>query len=256
MNISIKELSINYTKKNVLVNINLDLDCYFIGIIGANGVGKSTLLKALSQSIKPTEGDIYFDDISLQSYKKEQLAKIRAFVSAEENINNEMIKVEQYISYGRSPYQNWIGTITKLDQEIILKAIKETEITNLVEKNINQLSSGEKQRVQIARALVQQPKLLLLDEPTSHLDIKFQIEIMKLLRKISLSGVKVITILHDLNLACSFCNKLILLDEGQVLDYGKPQDIINSDNLEKMFGNKWDIYANPLRVYPRIEIDV
>lgn len=256
MNISIKKLSINYTKKNVLNNINLDLDCDFIGIIGANGVGKSTLLKALSQSIKPSEGDIYFDDINLQSYKKEQLAKIRAFVSAEENINNEMITVEQYISYGRSPYQNWMGTITKLDQDIILRAIKETEITNLIEKNINQLSSGEKQRVQIARALVQQPKLLLLDEPTSHLDIKFQIEIMKLLRKISLSGVKVITILHDLNLACSFCNKLILLDDGQVLDYGKPQDIINSKNLEKIFGNKWDIYTNPLRVYPRIEIDV
>ncbi|MBC7476224.1 MAG: ABC transporter ATP-binding protein [Candidatus Sericytochromatia bacterium] len=256
MNIIIKKLAINYTKKNVLNNINLDLDCDFIGIIGANGVGKSTLLKALSQSIKPSEGDIYFDDINLQSYKKEQLAKIRAFVSAEENINNEMITVEQYISYGRSPYQNWMGTITKLDQDIIFRAIKETEITNLIEKNINQLSSGEKQRVQIARALVQQPKLLLLDEPTSHLDIKFQIEIMKLLRKISLSGVKVITILHDLNLACSFCNKLILLDDGQVLDYGKPQDIINSKNLEKIFGNKWDIYTNPLRVYPRIEIDV
>lgn len=256
MKINIENLSIRISEKNILEDINLEIYEPFTAIIGPNGAGKSTLLKSICQSISPSSGTILFNGKNLSDLKKNELAKLRAFVSAEEIINNEMLNVNQYISFGRSPYQNWFGSFTNNDYEIIEKVIEQTGVKDLKYKNINELSSGEKQRVQISRALAQEPKLLLLDEPTSHLDIKFQIDIMKLLKQISSSGVKVIAILHDLNLAASFCDKCILLKKGKLIKYGSPENIFNSETLENLFSNKWDIFSNPLRVYPKIEIDV
>ncbi len=262
-NIELKaeNIKLEYDNKIALQKINFELNSHeLVAIIGPNGAGKSTLLKILSQSLKPSEGIIYLNQKDLQDISKNELARIRAFVSAEENTDSQFITVNQYLYFGRAPYQSWFGTLTTRDKLIIEKCIEATGIQEFLLKNISELSSGEHQRVQIARALAQEPKVLLLDEPTSHLDIKYQLEIMNLLKKISLSGVKIITILHDLNLAGHFCDRLMLLDGGELLCFDTPSMVLTEENLEKVFKNKWEIFFNPFsnspKVYPKLKSNV
>ena len=179
------------------------------------------------------------------------MSKIRAFVSPQENILNDL-SVEQYISFGRTPFQKWFGSLNKQDYQIIEKVFTDLSITDLKDKYINNLSSGEMQRVQLARALVQEPKLLLLDEPTSHLDINYQISIMKTLKNISELGITIIIVLHDINLAAAFSDHVIILKNSEILAYGEPEDVLNQENLSNTFYHSWEIYKNPLRIYPKI----
>ena len=247
MLIEIKDLSLSYADKIVLKKINLNLDQNFISIIGPNGSGKSTLLKIISQTIDSYTGSVIVENKNLKDYTQIEMSKIRAFVSPEENILNDL-SVEQYISFGRSPFQKWFGNLEKKDLEIINKVIDKLTINDLRNKYINNLSSGEYQKVQLTRALVQEPKLLLLDEPTSHLDINHQISIMKTLREISKNGIMIIIVLHDINLAAFFSDKTIILKDSEILAYGNPQDILSHENLEKTFNQNWEIYKNPLRI--------
>ena len=251
MLIEIKDLSLSYADKIVLKKINLNLDQNFISIIGPNGSGKSTLLKIISQTIDSYTGSVIVENKNLKDYTQIEMSKIRAFVSPEENILNDL-SVEQYISFGRSPFQKWFGNLEKKDLEIINKVIDKLTVNDLRNKYINNLSSGEYQKVQLTRALVQEPKLLLLDEPTSHLDINHQISIMKTLREISKNGIMIIIVLHDINLAAFFSDKTIILKDSEILAYGNPQDILSHENLEKTFNQNWEIYKNPLRIYPKI----
>lgn len=251
MLIEIKDLSLSYADKIVLKKINLNLDQNFISIIGPNGSGKSTLLKIISQTIDSYTGSVIVENKNLKDYTQIEMSKIRAFVSPEENILNDL-SVEQYISFGRAPFQKWFGNLEKKDLEIINKVIDKLTINDLRNKYINNLSSGEYQKVQLSRALVQEPKLLLLDEPTSHLDINHQISIMKTLREISKNGIMIIIVLHDINLAAFFSDKTIILKDSEILAYGNPQDILSHENLEKTFNQNWEIYKNPLRIYPKI----
>ena len=251
MLIEIKDLSLSYADKIVLKKINLNLDQNFISIIGPNGSGKSTLLKIISQTIDSYTGSVIVENKNLKDYTQIEMSKIRAFVSPEENILNDLL-VEQYISFGRAPFQKWFGNLEKKDLEIINKVIDKLTVNDLRNKYINNLSSGEYQKVQLTRALVQEPKLLLLDEPTSHLDINHQISIMKTLREISKNGIMIIIVLHDINLAAFFSDKTIILKDSEILAYGNPQDILSHENLEKTFNQNWEIYKNPLRIYPKI----
>jgi iron complex transport system ATP-binding protein len=257
LDIKVVNLELEYSGKKVLQNISLEINNNeLIAIIGPNGAGKSSFLKIISQSIKPSAGVIYLNQKDLQSYNKNELSRIRAFVSAEENINNEFISVLQYLTFGRAPYQNWLGTLTETDKQVIESCINATGVQDFLDKNISELSSGERQRVQITRSLIQEPSLLLLDEPTSHLDISYQLEIMKLLKKISVSGVKIITILHDLNLASFFCNRLLLLKKGEIVCFGNPSEVLTEANLENVFKNRWEIINNVQtgrpKVFPRL----
>lgn len=251
MKISAKNLSLSYQTKQVLKDINFSIDKNFISIIGPNGSGKSTLLKILSQSIDNYTGSVLIDNKDLKEYNKIEMSKIRAFVSPQENILNDL-SVEQYISFGRTPFQKWFGSLSKHDYQIIEKVFIDLSITDLKDKYLNNLSSGEMQRVQLARALVQEPKLLLLDEPTSHLDINYQISIMKTLKNISEFGITIIIVLHDINLAAAFSDQVIILKNSEILAYGEPEDVLNQQNLSNTFYHSWEIYKNPLRIYPKI----
>ncbi len=250
MKIDINNLSLSYSEKVVLKDLNLQITDNFVSIIGCNGSGKSTLLKILSQNVNFYTGLISLNNKNLSEYSKLELSKVRAFVSPEESFLHDL-SVYQYISFGRSPYQKWFGILDKNDYRIIDKVIDDLSISDLKNKYINNLSSGECQKVQIARALVQEPKLLLLDEPTSHLDINYQISTMKMLKHISQS-IMIIMVIHDINLAGAFSDKIIILKDSKLLVYGEPKKVLTQDNLFKTFSQDWDIYQNPLRVYPKI----
>lgn len=254
--IEIQNLSFGYHNSLFKeLNIEISKDSCFTSIIGPNGSGKTTLLKLLSKNLTLYKGNIIVSEKSLKDIKVSDFAKIRAFVASKEHIEDEFLSVYEYISFGRIPYQNFIGTLKQKDLEIIENSINLTKVNSLIDKNINHLSSGERQRVQIARALAQEPSILLLDEPTSHLDIKYQIEILNLLKNISKSGVKVISILHDLNLASYYSDNIIMLSYSGLKAIGTPEKVLTHNNLEEVFENKWEITKNEngkIRVFPII----
>ncbi|MFN8576143.1 MAG: ABC transporter ATP-binding protein [Candidatus Sericytochromatia bacterium] len=250
MLIEVKNLSLSY-EKEILNNLSFKIDSDFVSIIGANGSGKTTLLKILSQNITNYSGQVFINDKNLRAYSKKELSQFRAYVSAEENITNDF-NIVQYISLGRSPFQKLFGNLSKKDYEIINKTLDLLEIKELAEKNLSNISSGEKQRVQIARALVQESKLILLDEPISHLDINYQISTLKLLKKLSLEGIMIIIIIHDINLAAIFSEQIIILKNGSLLSCNNVENSLNKENLKKSFDIDWDIEYNPIRVFPKI----
>lgn len=250
MLIEVKNLSLSY-EKEILNNLSFKIDSDFVSIIGANGSGKTTLLKILSQNITNYSGQVFINDKNLRAYSKKELSQFRAYVSAEENITNDF-NIIQYISLGRSPFQKLFGNLSKKDYEIINKTLDLLEIKELAEKNLSNISSGEKQRVQIARALVQESKLILLDEPISHLDINYQISTLKLLKKLSLEGIMIIIIIHDINLAAIFSEQIIILKNGSLLSCNNVENSLNKENLKKSFDIDWDIEYNPIRVFPKI----
>lgn len=237
---NVNNVSVSLSEKKILENISLSSDRHLIGILGPNGAGKSTFLKTLGGFIKKYKGSVKLNNVELSHFTIKDLAKIRSYVAAQENITNEFISVYNYLCFGRALYQNFWGTLTKEDKLIIDKNIELLGIKVLINDNISNLSSGELQRVQIARALIQEPSILLLDEPTSHLDINFQIKIMTLLKKIS-ETIKVVCVLHDLNLASHFCEEIILLKNGELKAFGKTDNVLTSELLELVFENKWNI---------------
>jgi iron complex transport system ATP-binding protein len=251
--IKVKDLSFGY-QDYIFQSLNFELNTKgFTSIIGPNGAGKTTLLKLLSKNINTYKGEIIVSEQSLRDIKISDFAKVRAFVASKENIEDDFLSVYEYISFGRLPYQNFLGSLNQKDRAIISESINLTKVESLLDKNINHLSSGERQRVQIARALAQEPSILLLDEPTAHLDIKYQIEVLSLLKNISDSGVKVISILHDLNLASYYSDYIIMLSHGGLKAFGSPEDVFTHNNLESVFENKWEIFkaANgKLKVFP------
>lgn len=233
-------MSVSLSERNILENISFSTSSNIVGILGPNGAGKSTFLKTLGGFIKKYNGSIKLNNIELKEFNIKDLAKIRSYVAAQENVTNEFITVYNYLCFGRALYQNFWGTLTKEDKSIIDKNIDLLGIQSLINDNISNLSSGELQRVQIARALIQEPTIILLDEPTSHLDINFQIKIMTLLKKIS-EKIKIVCVLHDLNLASHFCEEIILLKKGALHIFGKTEEVLTEENLELVFENKWKI---------------
>lgn len=250
MIIEVKNLSLSY-EKEILSNLSFEIDKNFVSIIGSNGSGKTTLLKVLSQNINNYSGHIFINNKDLRFYSKKELSLFRAYVSAEEIITNDF-SVIQYISLGRSPFQKLFGNLSKKDYEIIEKTLDLLDIKDLADKNISNISSGEKQRVQIARALVQESQIILLDEPISHLDINYQISTLKLLKKLSLENIMIILIIHDINLAAIFSEQIIILKNGSLLSCNNVENSLNKENLKKSFDIDWDIEYNPIRVFPKI----
>ncbi|GIW22137.1 MAG: iron ABC transporter ATP-binding protein [Candidatus Sericytochromatia bacterium] len=248
---SLKVSNLSYL--NILKNIKFSINkSEFVSIIGPNGAGKSTLLKIISSILDNYQGVVYIDNQNIKDINIKNLSKIRTFVPAENNFENKIL-VFDYISFGRYPYQNFFGNLSKKDIKIIEEVANLCNVSKFLNKNINDLSSGEKQRVILAKALAQEPKILLLDEPISHLDINYQSEIISLIKDISKNNkITIITILHDINIASYFSDKIILINNGQIVDFGHPNDVINYKNINNVFGDKWDIFYNNLNNRPYI----
>ncbi len=207
----------------------------FITIIGPNGSGKSTLLKLLAGALKADSGKILLKDNEIQNYSKKDLAKIISIVT-QFNTVIFPINVYEFVALGRSPHLNYFGYESKKDVEIIMESISKVELTSKINSPITQISGGEFQRALIARALAQEPEIILLDEATAHLDIKHQIEIFKLLKKLNdEEKLTIVFVSHNLNLADFFSNRFLLMANGKIIKDGIKEETFTSENLQKVF---------------------
>ncbi|MHA1270943.1 MAG: ABC transporter ATP-binding protein [Candidatus Helarchaeota archaeon] len=204
----------------------------FIGIIGPNGTGKSTLLKILDGILKPKVGTVLIQGIKLNKYRLKELAKIIGYIP-QNNTSIFPTTVFDTVLLGRKPYIEW-GNPSKKDIEITAKILDKLNLGKIALRNINELSGGQLQKVLIARALAQQPSVILLDEPTANLDINHQLEVLNILRKETEKRICIIIAIHDLNLAIKFCNKFVILNQGKIAAIGG-KEILTKSIIEKVF---------------------
>ncbi|MDK2879699.1 MAG: cobalamin transport system ATP-binding protein [Thermoanaerobacteraceae bacterium] len=234
--LKVENLNFKYQDTDVLKGINLEVNAGdFVGILGPNGCGKTTLLNNINQWLKPHRGSIYLKNINIRKLKPKILAKHIATVPQDTSIEMSFT-VEQVVLMGRNPYLVNFEAEKERDFAIAEESMKYMDIWHLKEKPVRELSGGEKQRVLIARALAQEPELLLLDEPTSHLDINYQWELLGFLKKLCLNrGITIIAVMHDINLASMFCDKIILLKDHKIFKMGPLIDVINEKNIKEVF---------------------
>lgn len=235
--LKVKDLYFEYEDKSILEEINFQVyPGEFIGILGPNGSGKTTLLKNLNRWLSPKKGAIFINEENIKNFSIKSLAQIIATVPQDTQISYDFT-VEEIVLMGRTPYLKPLEKEKEEDFFIAEKSMEAVGVYNLKHNFITQLSGGERQRALIARALTQQPKILLLDEPISHLDIKYKWEIMEILKDVSKNkGIIIIATLHDINIASTFCDKILMLKKGRIFKFGTPKEVITPENIREVFG--------------------
>ena len=231
-----KNLSIDYNQISIIENLNIDIPINKITvIIGSNGCGKSTLLKALTRVICDYKGAIILDDIEILKEKTKDLAKKISFLPQSPD-SNLGLTVSELMAYGRFPYQKGFGVLNESDFKIIDWALEVTGTKEFKHKRIDNLSGGQKQRIWIAMALVQETPIILLDEPTTYLDLAHQLEILELLKELNIEQKRtIIMVLHDLNQASKFADYIIALKDGKVVKSGEPINVITNEILKEVY---------------------
>ncbi|TKJ46312.1 hypothetical protein CEE35_00710 [Candidatus Aerophobetes bacterium Ae_b3b] len=252
----INNIACRYDAANVLENIDFSAKGGdFIGVVGPNASGKSTLLKSISKVLKPHTGVVLLNERDVHTLKSAEIAKNLAVVPQESVISFAFTALE-VVLMGRTPHLNRFEMESTQDLIIAQKSMELTNTWYLAERPIDTLSGGEKQRIIIARALTQEPRVLLLDEPTDHLDINHQIEILDLIKRLSKEKeMVVIGVFHDLNIVSQYCDRLILLHKGRIFAAGGAGDVLTGENIEKVYGVKvtvkQDDISGKLLIHPQ-----
>ncbi len=232
MKITVNGLTFSYNSRPVLKGVDLELkEGEILGIIGPNGSGKSTLLKCIDRILKPKGGTIYLDGKEINRFPMPELARLMGYVAQREE-NRFPVDVFDAILMGRKPFLNWKPS--KKDREKVTEIIEILKLQDIAMRDIGSISGGERQKVIIARAIAQEPQVLLLDEPTSYLDLKHQLEVMDIIENLSELGTSSVVAVHDLNLAARYCEKLVLLEEGRVFAAGG-REILQAENIEPVY---------------------
>jgi len=233
----INKLSFNYKSIAALKDVNLELGVgEVMSIVGPNGSGKSTLLKCIDRILKPKQGAVLINGRDVANMKHGELPKIIGYVP-QNSTSTFPFTVFEAVLMGRKPYIQW--SVSETDKEIVAEILKFLGISKLAERHLNELSSGEQQKVIVARALAQQPQILLLDEPTSNLDIKHQLEVLSIIKGLTQSRqLSVIMAMHDLNLASRFSDKMAMLKHGCIFAVGTPKSVLTEENIESVYGVK------------------
>ncbi|MEM3811754.1 MAG: ABC transporter ATP-binding protein [Thermoplasmata archaeon] len=228
-------MSFRYNSKTILNNINFGLERdQIVGILGPNGAGKSTIIKILG-GILEYEGSIKLTDIELKNFKRKELARVIAVVPQNFEPGFDF-KVSDLVMMGRTPYLKMFESVSQEDFNIVEDTMKVTDIMHIKDKSIREISGGERQRVIIAMAIAQDPKILLLDEPNANLDLKYQISIFELLKNlVRTKHISIIVAMHDVNLAVKYCNKIMLLNKGEIVQFDAPEKVITEENIKKVY---------------------
>ena len=244
--VRVEGLDFSYENNYILKNINLSIkEGSFVSIVGPNGSGKSTFLKNLSRYLKPQKGIVMLGNDDITKLSQKEISKRLSVVP--QNILVEFdYKVKDIVLMGRHPYVKRLKGETPEDIKIAERAMKYTNIMEFSNRNFNELSGGEKQRVILAQALAQQPKVLLMDEPISHLDLQYQVEILDLVKKMTLEeGLTSIAVLHDLNMASAYSDYIVMLKGGEVFCKGEPAEVLTIENIARVFNTNVSISINP-----------
>ena len=204
-----------------------------VGLIGPNGSGKSSMLRCLYGMLRPNRGVVLIDDEAIGSMSQRSIARSVAVVTQDASADGIDISVGEFVLLGRHVHRGDHQGFTDVDRKAALKGLELVDMAGFVERSLNHLSGGERQRVMIARCIAQQSPVILLDEPTNHLDVRYQHEVLTLVRRLK---IDTIVVLHDLNLASRYCDHLVLLDHGEVVHQGRPDDVLRSDVLEPVYG--------------------
>jgi iron complex transport system ATP-binding protein len=250
--VEVNNLSFNYGPKVIMSNLSVQVDTgEFLGVIGPNGAGKTTLLKLIAGLLKCDQGDIkiFGEPLSIMPINKR--AQLISYVP-QENYFYFDFSVLDVVLFGRHPYLKSMERPKKHDIEKAIEALRFTDAQDLKDRNIVELSSGERQRVVLARALASQPKILLLDEPTSYLDMTHQVDIINILKKLNQEGITIVLLSHDINLTSLVCNRLLLLSEGKAVACDIPENIIKGDILKQVYRINPHIIAHPDTKKPQI----
>ena len=237
MEIRIKDVTFSYKgclDSPVLKGVSADFqESQVISILGPNGVGKSTLIHCINKILEPTSGCVLLNDVEVSEYSLKEMAKHVGYVPYTSSDTFPLTVVDA-ILLGRHPYAKW--KTTDEDLELVYEVIEKLEIQDLAMRYFNELSAGQHQKVMLARGLVQKPEILLLDEPTSNLDIKHQLGISRVLREISRTeGIMVIMISHDLNIAARYSDNIVLMHEGTIFAVGKPDSVLTPENIKAVY---------------------
>lgn len=244
-----EDLGVAYGDTPVLQAVSLAVtEGSFIGVLGPNGSGKTTFLRALSRILKPAAGTVYVEQKEISEFSIRELAT-RVGAVPQETAISFAFTVEEIVQMGRHPYLGPLSSMKEEDYAICREAMEQTNTAHLADRLITEVSGGERQRVLIARALAQQPKVLLLDEPTSHLDISHQIEILSIIRGLT-PRVTVIGVFHDLNLAACFCDRIVLMEKGRVVAAGTPAEVLTDETIGRVFGVRMMVRTHPLTGRP------
>lgn len=250
--LEVENITTQYDHHVISKNLSVEIpDQSFTVIIGPNACGKSTLLRTLSNLIKPSKGHVILDGKEIGTYQSKDVAKKLGLLPQSSTAPDGMT-VANLIAHGRYPYQNFFQQWTDEDEQAVVTAMELTNTTDLADRFVDELSGGQRQRVWVAMVLAQQTPLLLLDEPTTYLDIAHQIELLELFTDLHEQGHTIVAVLHDLNHATRYASHLIAMKAGQIMAQGSPSEIVTEELIEEVYGLKSKIMQDPVTNSPLI----
>ncbi|KAB1643664.1 ABC transporter ATP-binding protein [Gulosibacter chungangensis] len=248
----VENATICYEKRTISEALSVEIrDGTFTAIIGPNGCGKSTLLRSLARVLRPSVGEVVLDGKDISSYRSKEVAR-RLGLLPQSSLAPDGIRVADLVARGRAPYQSLFQQWRKSDEDAVSVALEATGLKSLSDRLVDELSGGQRQRVWVAMLLAQDTPIMLLDEPTTFLDIAHQYELMELFRDFHDRGKTIVAVLHDLNQAARYADQLIVMREGEVVTSGEPADVITPDLMERVFGLRCLVIPDPVTHTPSV----